>query len=272
MSSGKDKQAKATGKTKPIRTIDEENLTEDSAHGLILDYSLVDPQSFIPVLNKVAKECHKLHNMGIYADIVSITPSHALKFEAKDGFVHVECFRGESPGNDYENDGTPENPFQHPFTEILPGVDSDESDADEEEITRKKRIGKKWKRKAAEEKEAEPESGESGKQGKKGGLGRKIAIGAVLLFLFGPLLGLLGSLLGGGSDSGNDYRWDEALAEGLASESENVDGVIAEKPASEPEEQFNGIAEKPASEPEDEDEDDSLGGDEADVDEAAQED
>ena len=118
---------------KPIRTIDEENLTEDVAHGLLLDYSLADAQSFVPVLNKIAKECHKLHNLGIYADIVSITPSHVLKFETRDNFIHVECFNGENPGNELENDGTSENPFQHPFDELLDGGDGEEAEVNEAE-------------------------------------------------------------------------------------------------------------------------------------------
>lgn len=113
---------------KPVRTIDEENLHEDVAHGLLMDYSTIDPQAFVSILNKIAKECHGLHNLGIYADIVSVTPSHALKFETKDNFIHVECFNAESPGNGYDNDGTSENPFQHPFDELLAGGDADESD------------------------------------------------------------------------------------------------------------------------------------------------
>ena len=132
---------------KPIRTIDEENLTEDVAHGLLLDYSIVDAQSFVPVLNKIAKECHKLHNLGIYADIVSITPSHVLKFETKDNFVHVECFNGENPGNELENDGTSENPFQHPFNELLAGGDEDEAEVNEVDAEEE----------GAEEEEAEEE-------------------------------------------------------------------------------------------------------------------
>lgn len=116
---------------KVARTIDEENLKIDVAHGLLLDYSVTDPQSFIAVLNKVAKECHGLHNLGIYADIVSITPSHVLKFETKDNFIHVECFNGENPGNELVNDGTSDNPFQHPFDELLAGGDEDESEENE---------------------------------------------------------------------------------------------------------------------------------------------
>lgn len=115
---------------KAARTIDEENLKTDVAHGLLLDYSVTDPQSFIAVLNKVAKECHGLHNLGIYADIVSVTPSHVLKFETKDNFVHVKCFDGESAGNALVNDGTSEEPFQHPFDELLAGGGTD-PDADE---------------------------------------------------------------------------------------------------------------------------------------------
>lgn len=104
---------------KPTRTIDEENLHESKAHGLLLDYGKTDNDYYVSVLNKVSKECHKLHNLGIYADVVSVTPSHALKFETKDNFVHCECYNAESPGNKYENNGTSENPFQHQFDELL---------------------------------------------------------------------------------------------------------------------------------------------------------
>ena len=68
--------------------------------GLPLNYNSTDPKDFVEVLNKIADAMGGVSNMGVFADITSVTQSNEMIANVADKYVTVSTKRYEKPHRD----------------------------------------------------------------------------------------------------------------------------------------------------------------------------
>lgn len=68
--------------------------------GLPLNYESTDPKDFVEVLNKIADAMGGVSNMGVFADITSVTQSNEMIADVEDKYVVVSTKRYEKPHRD----------------------------------------------------------------------------------------------------------------------------------------------------------------------------
>lgn len=68
--------------------------------GLPLNYNSTDPKDFVEVLNKIADAMGGVSNMGVFADITSVTQSNEMIANVADKYVAVSVKCCEKPHRD----------------------------------------------------------------------------------------------------------------------------------------------------------------------------
>ena len=68
--------------------------------GLPLNYESTEPKDFVEVLNKIADAMGGVSNMGVFADITSVTQSNEMIAQVADKYVAVSTKRYEKPHRD----------------------------------------------------------------------------------------------------------------------------------------------------------------------------
>ena len=84
-----------------------------------IDYKSTDPNDFIDALNKISPQIGGLTNLGVFADIKSITPTQYLVNTVENHFINIKLSAGEKPDKNLKNDGSSSHPFDFPFAELL---------------------------------------------------------------------------------------------------------------------------------------------------------
>ena len=80
--------------------------------GLPLNYESKDPKDFVEVLNKVASAMGGVSNMGVFADITSVTQSNEMVANVKDKYVVVSTMQYEKPRRDIVGSTKVSEPYQ----------------------------------------------------------------------------------------------------------------------------------------------------------------
>ena len=86
---------------------------------LTVDYSSKSPDDFIEVLNEISPEIGGVTNLGVFADIKSITPGFVLRAKDSEEFINVKTSPGEKPYNHLVNDGSSLEPYDYDFEHLL---------------------------------------------------------------------------------------------------------------------------------------------------------
>lgn len=80
--------------------------------GLLLNYNSTDPKDFVEVLNKIANAMGGVSNMGVFADITSVTQSNEMIANVADKYVTVSTKRYEKPHRDLVVTTNVADPYQ----------------------------------------------------------------------------------------------------------------------------------------------------------------
>lgn len=80
--------------------------------GLPLNYNSTDPKDFVEVLNKIADAMGGVSNMGVFADITSVTQSNEMIANVADKYVTVSTKRYEKPHRDLVVTTNVADPYQ----------------------------------------------------------------------------------------------------------------------------------------------------------------
>lgn len=80
--------------------------------GLPLNYNSTDPKDFVEVLNKIADAMGGVSNMGVFADITSVTQSNEMIANVADKYVIVSTKRYEKPHRDLVVTTNVADPYQ----------------------------------------------------------------------------------------------------------------------------------------------------------------
>ena len=88
------------------------NLKTKVVEGLPLNYNSTDPKDFVEVLNKIADAMGGVTNMGVFADITSVTQSNEMIANVADKYVAVSVKRYEKPHRDLVVTTNVEDPYQ----------------------------------------------------------------------------------------------------------------------------------------------------------------
>lgn len=80
--------------------------------GLPLNYNSTDPKDFVEVLNKIADAMGGVSNMGVFADITSVTQSNEMIANVVDKYVTVSTKRYEKPHRDLVVTTNVADPYQ----------------------------------------------------------------------------------------------------------------------------------------------------------------
>lgn len=80
--------------------------------GLPLNYNSTDPKDFVEVLNKIADAMGGVSNMGVFADITSVTQSNEMIANVADKYVIVSTKRYEKPHRDLVVTTNVSDPYQ----------------------------------------------------------------------------------------------------------------------------------------------------------------
>jgi len=83
------------------------------------NFESTDPLEHVLTMNKASKAFGGLHNLGIYADNVKVTFSHALKVTTEDDFVEITTKDQEMAGQGLPSDDSSTNPFEHGYDDLL---------------------------------------------------------------------------------------------------------------------------------------------------------
>ncbi len=86
---------------------------------LPFNYQSVSPEDFIDFLNEVSPELGGVTNLGVFADIQSVTPGYILRVKESDQFISVETSHAEAPFNYLQNDGSSLEPYDYDFEHLL---------------------------------------------------------------------------------------------------------------------------------------------------------
>ena len=68
--------------------------------GLPLNFESTEPKDFVEVLNKIAEAMGGVSNLGVFADITSVTQSNEMIADVADKYITVSTKRHEMPHND----------------------------------------------------------------------------------------------------------------------------------------------------------------------------
>ena len=88
------------------------NLKTKVVEGLPLNYDSTDPKDFVEVLNKIADAMGGVSNMGVFADITSVTQSNEMIANVADKYVTVSTKRYEKPHRDLVVTTNVADPYQ----------------------------------------------------------------------------------------------------------------------------------------------------------------
>ena len=88
------------------------NLKTKVVEGLPLNYNSTDPKDFVEVLNKIADAMGGVSNMGVFADITSVTQSNEMIANVADKYVTVSTKRYEKPHRDLVVTTNVADPYQ----------------------------------------------------------------------------------------------------------------------------------------------------------------
>lgn len=86
---------------------------------LNVDYKSTSPDDFIEVLNEISPEIGGVTNLGVFADIKSITPGYVLRTKESDEYINVKTSHDEAPFNTMRNDGSSIEPYDHNFDHLI---------------------------------------------------------------------------------------------------------------------------------------------------------
>lgn len=86
---------------------------------LIVNFKSTNPNDFIEVLNTIADKFGAVTNLGVFADIDSVTLTNELKAEMQDEFVRVSIKEYESPELTYIKTQGITSPFELDFETML---------------------------------------------------------------------------------------------------------------------------------------------------------
>ena len=87
--------------------------------GLKVDLSSTNPMDFVSALNKIADNLGGVSNMGIFADIVSITPIEEMRVGVVDGFIDVKTGMKEKPGRELTIKDGINDPYELDYDVLL---------------------------------------------------------------------------------------------------------------------------------------------------------
>ncbi|MCH4155581.1 MAG: hypothetical protein LKF31_04680 [Muribaculaceae bacterium] len=87
--------------------------------GLNFDYSSVNPNDFVEILNQISPQIGGVTNLGVFADIIKVTPGYAIKCISTEEFINVNVLHGESPEMKLINDGSSSEPYDFDFSYLL---------------------------------------------------------------------------------------------------------------------------------------------------------
>ena len=88
------------------------NLKTKVVEGIHLNYDSTDPKDFVEVLNKIADAMGGVSNMGVFADITSVTQSNEMIANVADKYVTVSTKRYEKPHRDLVVTTNVADPYQ----------------------------------------------------------------------------------------------------------------------------------------------------------------
>lgn len=88
------------------------NLKTKVVEGLPLNYDSTDPKDFIEVLNKIADAMGGVSNMGVFADITSVTQTNGMVARVADKYITVSTKRYEKPHRDLVVTTNVSEPYQ----------------------------------------------------------------------------------------------------------------------------------------------------------------
>lgn len=88
------------------------NLKTKVVEGLPLNYDSTDPKDFIEVLNKIADAMGGVSNMGVFADITSVTQTNEMVARVADKYITVSTKRYEKPHRDLVVTTNVSEPYQ----------------------------------------------------------------------------------------------------------------------------------------------------------------
>lgn len=86
---------------------------------LSVNYQSELPDDFVEVLNSISPLLGGVTNLGVFADIKSVTPGFVLKIKESDEFISVETSIEETPYNNLQNDGSSIEPYDYDFEHLL---------------------------------------------------------------------------------------------------------------------------------------------------------
>ena len=88
------------------------NLKTKVVEGLPLNYNSTDPKDFVEVLNKIADAMGGVSNMGVFAEITSVTQSNEMIAHVAEKYVAVSVKRYEKPHRDLVVTTNVADPYQ----------------------------------------------------------------------------------------------------------------------------------------------------------------
>lgn len=80
--------------------------------GLPLNFESTNPEDFVEVLNKVANAMGGVSNMGVFADITSVTQTNEMIADVADEYISVSTSHYEKPRRDLIATGNEIEPYQ----------------------------------------------------------------------------------------------------------------------------------------------------------------
>lgn len=86
---------------------------------LSVDYQSESPEDFIEVLNEISPELGGVTNLGVFADIKSVTSGFVLRTKESSEFVSVKTMPAEKPYNYLQNDSSSLEPYDYDFEHLI---------------------------------------------------------------------------------------------------------------------------------------------------------
>ena len=83
------------------------------------DKKSTDSGDFIDIMNEASPLLGGVSNLGTFCDITSVTQTCALLSDVEMLYMHIETAYGEQPRCGLVNDGSPDNPADISFEELL---------------------------------------------------------------------------------------------------------------------------------------------------------
>ena len=88
------------------------NFKTKVVEGIPLNYDSTDPKDFVEVLNKIADALGGVSNMGVFADITSVTQTNEMVARVADKYITVSTKRYEKPHRDLVVTTNVSEPYQ----------------------------------------------------------------------------------------------------------------------------------------------------------------